>query len=549
MIAHSEQRGDRPVTVADVLALDQLVDAGVEVVASADQLDREVRWVHAGEIADIARYLRGGELLLTAGTGIGRSPHSHARYVEALAGAGASALILEFGLAFRTLPPELRAAAARTGLPLATLRTTVPFAEVTRSVHAWIIGRRYALQARAEQMALEFNDLLLSGGSVPQVLHKLHEVTGKPVVLEDAAHQLIEFAGPDAALDELVGDWSAHSRTGHDRPPLPADAGPVPEAEGGTCAWAPVVMRGEPWGRVHIVALQGSVDDLDVLAAGRASAAIGLALLNHQHHARLTERARADLLDEAARRAPEDPSTFLRQARSVGADFRGCALVALEGAVRDAAVPEAVAVATTTAKADRLPMLSSIGPDSFRLLVGVPEGRPPASTSRRVADAVVERAGGAAQATVGVSRASSVPLLPQAFREAQECLRFARVSSAGGALEYSTLGLHLLLASLADGPELANFVEAELGPLLDHDAHARAPLLPTLRALLTHDSNRAEAARALHVERRSIYYRLQRIEEVLGQSLDDHDVKLGLNVALRALSLIEDRSVTRGNVR
>ena len=102
-----------------------------------------------------------------------------------------------------------------------------------------------------------------------------------------------------------------------------------------------------------------------------------------------------------------------------------------------------------------------------------------------------------------------------------------------------------MLASLSDGPELANFVEAELGPLLDHDAKHRSPLLPTLRALLAHDSNRAAAARELHVERRSLYYRIQRIEQVLGQSLDEHTVKLGLSVALRALSLIEDRPTAR----
>lgn len=541
---HVEQSADRPVTVADVLALPRLVEAEAELVAGSDGLEREVTWVHAAEISDIARYLRGGELLLTAGTGIGRAPADRTAYIEALAEAGASALVIEYGRAFRSVPPELRSAANRLGLPLATLLRNVPFAEVTRSVHGWIIGRQYALRSRVEQIALDFNDLLLSGGSIAQVLHKLHEITGKTAVLEDAAHQLVEFAGADRDLEGLVSDWATHSRTGHRHGATLGDAPPQPDVEDGTCAWAPVVLRGEPWGRVHVVSADG-IDELDGLAAQRASSAIGIALLNHHHHARLTERVRADLLDEAARRAPEDPSSFLRQARSVGADFRGRTLVALEAASADVALGSVATAATLAAQEAGLSALSSYDATTCRLLVGVPEDDDLAATARIFASRLVDGLGGDERVVLGISRASTVPMLPQAFHEARECLRFARVSGAGGVLEYANLGLHLLLASLADGPALARFVETELGPLLDHDARARSPLLPTLRALLAYDSNRAEAARALHVERRSIYYRLQRIEEVLGQSLDDADVKLALGVALRALSLIEDRSVAR----
>ena len=43
-----------------------------------------------------------------------------------------------------------------------------------------------------------------------------------------------------------------------------------------------------------------------------------------------------------------------------------------------------------------------------------------------------------------------------------------------------------------------------------------------------------EAARALHLERQSLYLRLHRIEEALGVSLEDEDVVLGLHLAVRA---------------
>jgi PucR family transcriptional regulator, purine catabolism regulatory protein len=201
---------------------------------------------------------------------------------------------------------------------------------------------------------------------------------------------------------------------------------------------------------------------------------------------------------------------------------------------------------TNVARARRLPLLTADLSDHPRWLLGVPHDQDAAACARELARGVVQAWPGPAPITVGVSRPTVVLRLAAGFREAEECLRFARVSQTTGVVEHANLGLHLLLASLLDGPQLAAFVEAELGPLLDHDAKARSPLLPTLRALLRNDSNRAEAARELHLERRSVYYRIERIEEVLGFELDDHDTKLALGVALRALQLIEDRSVMRG---
>lgn len=519
--------------------LNVLRAAGLEVVAGADGLTRDVTWVHAGEIADIATFLRGGELLLTAGTGIGGDPELQRSYINRLAEAGASALVLELGLGFATAPPGLIAAAEHRGLPVAVLHDQVAFAEVTRTVHSRIIGRGNELRERAQFITEEFNSLLLAGGSVRQVVHRLHELTGKPAFLEDAAHQLVEYAGSDADLDAQIADWSAHSRSGHHTPPSGSRT-LAPEEERGSCAFAPIALRGDTWGRLHLLRSGGPIDDIDRLAVERASSAVGLALLNSDHDARLAERSRADFLAEAARRAPADPKAFLRQAKSLGADFRSCKLVAVSIITDDvAALPGEVVRGADACGQAGLPALASGDGAEGQLLIGVREGNDPAKTVYGLAEATWPP--GTASLTVGLSRPADIAQLARAFHEAQECLRFGRVSSAAGVVEYATLGLHLLLATLADRYELSEFLEAELGALLEHDATARSPLLPTLEALLTHGNNRTEAAAALHVERRSLYYRIGRIEKVLGKRLDDYDVRLGLGVALRALNVIEDR--------
>ena len=54
-------------TVAQVLALAAVRRGQPRVIAGANRLDTPVRWVHAIELPDAARLLRGGEMVLTTG--------------------------------------------------------------------------------------------------------------------------------------------------------------------------------------------------------------------------------------------------------------------------------------------------------------------------------------------------------------------------------------------------------------------------------------------------------------------------------------------------
>jgi len=65
---------------------------------------------------------------------------------------------------------------------------------------------------------------------------------------------------------------------------------------------------------------------------------------------------------------------------------------------------------------------------------------------------------------------------------------------------------------------------------------------PEEEAYLAAGGRKAEAARALHLERQSLYLRLHRIEELLGVSFDDEDAVLGLHLAVRALAFRRRRA-------
>ena len=81
-------------------------------------------------------------------------------------------------------------------------------------------------------------------------------------------------------------------------------------------------------------------------------------------------------------------------------------------------------------------------------------------------------------------------------------------------------------------------LESELGPLLEYDATHSRPLIPTLVAYLHHACSKSATARALHIERRTLYYRLEHIERLLDRPLEDPAGRLRLEVALQGLGIL-----------
>ncbi|MGP4003384.1 PucR family transcriptional regulator ligand-binding domain-containing protein, partial [Streptomyces sp. 8N706] len=202
------------ITVRRALELPALRRGLPEVVASEDRLDRPVRWVHAGEVPDIASLLKGGELLLTTGLGLGARPAEQRAFVRTLAERGIAALVVELGGRFTELPAALLETARSCGLPLVQLHRQVPFVTVTEEIHTEIVNGHYAMLRSAEEVHRRCTALLLRGGGAPEVLRLLADFTGNPVFLETPDGQLLYAAGKSAATDPVeVWDGLRKKRT------------------------------------------------------------------------------------------------------------------------------------------------------------------------------------------------------------------------------------------------------------------------------------------------------------------------------------------------
>jgi purine catabolism regulator len=103
-------------TVADALQLPAF--ARSQVVAGNGGLHNIVSWVHVMGVPDAARWLNGGELLLTTYINLPQDHAGQRAYMEALVAKGVAAMALSVGNVIDHAPAHLRDTADRSNFPL-----------------------------------------------------------------------------------------------------------------------------------------------------------------------------------------------------------------------------------------------------------------------------------------------------------------------------------------------------------------------------------------------------------------------------------------------
>ncbi|MCG0069602.1 PucR family transcriptional regulator ligand-binding domain-containing protein, partial [Streptomyces tricolor] len=383
------------ITVQRALELPGLRSGLPEVLAGADRLGRTVRWVHAGEVPNIASLLKGGELLLTTGYGLGTRPAEQRAFVRTLAERGIAALVVELGPRFARLPAALVDTARGAGLPLVQLHREVPFVTVTEEIHTEIVNGHYALLQRAEEVHRRCTEALLGGGGVPQVLGILADFSGNPVFLETADGRLLYAAGAGPEGADPLQVWEG-LRGPHKEAPPPAGSVLVDVPGGGPGT------AGSVRARLVLLPVRSPLDPVHRIAAERAAGILAVVLMQARQEEELAARGRGDFLTDLAegRIAAEDAPA---QARVLGFKPGGSPLLPVVMRIGDTLSPGGGWAVLARAVSEELaavgvPVLLGVRPVEGRVLVLL--GLRSESERAAVADRVAGGVGRVGQAPV-----------------------------------------------------------------------------------------------------------------------------------------------------
>ncbi|WP_395575002.1 PucR family transcriptional regulator [Streptomyces sp. BK79] len=544
------------------------------VRAGEDRLDVPVRWAHVSELADPVPYMEGGELLLITALKLDAAdPEAMHRYVKRLAGAGVVGLGFAVGVNYDDIPEALVEAARAEGLPLLEVPRRTPFLAISKAVSAAIAADQYRAVTAGFAAQRELTRRALTDGPEGLLASLAAQVDGW-AALYDASGAVV------AAAPEWAGRRAARLTADVQR--LRERAAPASSVVGG----GESPDHPENADRVELHSLGTSRRPRSALAVGTA-AALGTAERYAVHSAialltLTTERSRS--LHEAEQRIDEAVLRMLLagepdHARTVAGDLYGGLLdapfriIVAEPASASAARahaathprgpapasrptsrPTAAALAAADTDGDPLGALAEVvesaAARSGEAVLVVPEGERLVALARDGGAAVAAcveyasaletarpepGAGGDEEGlVVGLSAPSGPIAASAAYKQAEQALSVAR-RRGRVCVEHEHLAAGSVLPLLADDAVRA-FADGLLRALRDHDATGRGDLVASLRAWLSRHGQWDAAAADLGVHRHTLRYRMRRVEEILGRSLDDPDVRMELWLALKATS-------------
>jgi purine catabolism regulator len=537
------------------------------VRAGEDRLDVPVRWAHVSELADPVPYMEGGELLLiTALTLDADDPDVMRRYVKRLAGAGVVGLGFAVGVNYDEIPKALVEAADEEGLPLLEVPRRTPFLAISKAVSAAIAADQYravtagfAAQRELTKQALNDGPEGLLGALAAQVdgWAALYDASGAVVATApDWAGRRAARLTPDVErLRERPAPASAVVG-GEDRVELHSlGTGRRPRAAlaVGTAGALGTAERYAVHSAIALLTLTTERSRSLHAAEQRIGAAVlGMLLAGESDHARaVAGDLYGELLDAPFRLIiAESVSASAGRAHADGRARVGAAAAAKPAAAGPGADGDplgglAELVESAAARSGEAVL---VVPDGERLVVLAVDGGAAvtacgdhAATLEAARTAPREQPAGKAGAAgnpdelvVGLSAPAGPIAARAAYKQAEQALSVAR-RRGRFLVEHEELAAGSVLPLLADDAVRA-FADGLLRALHEHDATGRGDLVASLRAWLSRHGQWDAAAADLGVHRHTLRYRMRRVEEILGRSLDDPDVRMELWLALKATS-------------
>ncbi|GIF16383.1 helix-turn-helix domain-containing protein [Actinoplanes teichomyceticus] len=363
--------------------------------------------------------------------------------------------------------------------------------------------------------------VVLRGGQVDDVAADLVDVLhGALLVIDAHGRTVATAAGPDlsAGLPEpdaaLIEEAVAASR------------GKGGSVRRGDLVITAVVAGADDLGALVLRPAQ-PLTDVDERILERAAQVTALLLLFRRTVADAEAQVRGDLLDDLISRPVRDTQAVRVRAGRLGLDMDAPFVVVAAGNdAGDGLGQRAVSWARTFAAGRRGLAIARDG----RVVLLLP-GEDPGAVARLVARDLGRTLGRPVTAG-GAGPARGAQAVASAYREADRCLSalvaLGRSGTGGGTDELGYVGL-----LLSERRDVAGFVHAVAGPVIDYDTRRGTALVRTLEAWFEAGGGHAKAAEALHVHVNTVTQRLERVAHLLGDDWQAPARMLDLQLALR----------------
>ncbi|MBP2000311.1 purine catabolism regulator [Paenibacillus shirakamiensis] len=535
-----------------------------KVAAGADGLQHAVDWVHVLEIVQVAPFVSRNDLILTTGLWMNQLPEQRLSYLQQLIDQQAAGLCLELGTSIDRIPEEILELAEQKHFPVIVFAQPVRFSEITQDLHSLLLEPRKMHTEKLDSFAKKLHQMMRQPSDLSSVMRLLHEYTTDAQILY---YSLLE---PNRFYPKLAGS----PKLKHALQDYPfRDIILQSELELGgvqmqTTLWGthqillyPVICFGQTLAYLGVtIHPHHSPKELVPFLEYAADSAAGLIMrtryreerdmVNHDqimmdllHHQLDSEEAARDALDLPQSSNSSQMDLFIPLIIEINQQRSEIEFEHTESILQDLLV-----LLRTLLKRDRIHHNILLKHNKFHVLMAnmglqdVSSNGLKAAAQRIIQDmkrfvcdhlSDVHIHGGAGNTRYRILDT------PTGFKEAGQVIELSKnVPAMASCLFYSDMGAYQLLKAIPSPSILEAFVQEHLGAIYAHEKEHQHRLLETLDMYLQCSGSKHETARRLFIHRQTLYNRMERLQELLGDDFMEQNTRICLELALLASKML-----------
>jgi purine catabolism regulator len=556
------------ITVGEALSLG--VVNRLQVVGGAEGMERLIKLVNVIEVPDIMDWLMDGEFLLTTGYSFREYPELMSALIPRMAERGSAALAIKPKRFIKEISSELISSADEHRIPLLEVPYDLSFSEIIAPILGVIFNQQNKIMQKLEQAHKKLMNIVLHGSALEELCRETAKLIGNPVAIVDRDERLI--LDPGCPENEKFAFFSAESSVEIKREKL--RFGNIKEVEYSLeyapgrekpltvkAIRIPIVADKSEYG--HMLAVCANpISEPDILILERAATIAALEFTKRKAIFEIEKNYHNEFLEILLSCDFADEGEIIDRGRIFDLDLANPTAVLIINdnsfnEIADLHLP--LNINGLSAKENLLKAINrfQIYREEHRLIAGIkgnnivvvmeiPEESAPESLKEKAAalsDYLRQASQGKLDLKMGIGRPyQNIRKINRSFQEAREALKVCRLSPALSLLHFEDLGFYKILSE-KNKKELEQFVEDLLQPVFEYDRLKNGDLVNTLETYYRVNRNLKLTAKKMFIHYNTILYRVKKIEELTGISLDNPENALNLEIAVNILKLFRSEKV------
>ncbi|WP_432360980.1 PucR family transcriptional regulator [Sporosarcina sp. UB5] len=543
-------------TVKDLLVMESMKDA--DVLSGHKYIQNGIEGVTIMEGPDIAKWLKGGEVILTSLYAIRNFNDTEQKdFIAKLAEKSVSALIIKKHS--EEISNQLLKAGEQHRMPIIQLPQDVPFVDVMYPIMGELFNNQVTKLQYYKEIHDRFTALSLADKGLEKIIRTLEELIGNPVALFDRNFSCIVSTYQELERFEIVEKVHFYERTAGIKFPHYRQIVKYPELNNSKGHQIVVPIETINHNKMYLLIgeITKSLGELDLIAVENAAISLSLELVKQFAVAEVEKKYKNDVIEELISGKVQSINAIYEKANMIGWDLEGSFAAVLFKINRFSDV----VLEQKSDLSDRSHFLvyeaihhylpNGIIANRSNLFIVLwkvdKTGNSNSSwtneitkTSKAIQEAVKEQSKDiSVQVGIG-SVVSNIAEIPKSYREAQDALDLGEtLNGLESVTAFSELGIFRLLRHIKDSTTLLQFIPQSLKELLEYHQANQADLLKTLQTFLECNQNISQAAKLLFVHYKTVVYRLERIKEITGMDFNDSEEMLSVRVGLKIYELTE----------